>query len=378
MSVHLILQLLINETIYKVGENENLGGSQVGAIVGMGSSEIGSAAAAYAAEHEAARKELDDSLQSGKLGQGAAFARQKGHLLSQKEESEAQLAESKAQIDSLQQKLQHAEEEKLKTLQYNEQLKEQLEKIAGLEAAANQNEELKMLKKLIMLNESYKGQESGFKASCKAQLQDFKARAELLESTAGDVQEEDKKLADIENMYNQVTSKYNRLRQVLADANLEVANTARTIDDIPTRTELIQYERRFAELYQQVAWKLEETRKYYEFYNQLDTSLGFIQKEIKLLNSISDNFEVAMKSAQTKKEYLTQCETIVGGVEATLSRQSGILDQKTQTVEDLKVTHQALVDKQRSYFKAVKEFQEECTKNELLTSKIAQMSAGHS
>ena len=66
----------------------------------------------------------------------------------------------------------------------------------------------------------------------------------------------------------------------MADANLEVASTTRTIDDIPTRTELIQYERRFAELYQQVAWKLEETRKYYSFYNHLQTSLSFIQTEV--------------------------------------------------------------------------------------------------
>lgn len=67
---------------------------------------------------------------------------------------------------------------------------------------------------------------------------------------------------------------------MLAEANLEVASTIRVIDDTPTRTELIQYEKRFVELYQQVAWKLEETKKYYDLYNTLDTSLGFIQKEV--------------------------------------------------------------------------------------------------
>ncbi len=75
-------------------------------------------------------------------------------------------------------------------------------------------------------------------------------------------------------------AKYNRLRQMLAETNLEVANTARIIDDVPTRTELIQYERRFDELYLQVAWKLEETRKYFGIYNTLDTKLTFLQKEV--------------------------------------------------------------------------------------------------
>ena len=43
----------------QVSESETLAGSQVGAIVGIGSGKIGSAAAAYEAEAEAAQRELD-------------------------------------------------------------------------------------------------------------------------------------------------------------------------------------------------------------------------------------------------------------------------------------------------------------------------------
>jgi hypothetical protein len=49
-----------------------------------------------------------------------------------------------------------------------------------------------------------------------------------------------------------VTAKYTKLRQVLAESNRTIANSIRVIDDVPSRIELIQYERRFAELYQQV------------------------------------------------------------------------------------------------------------------------------
>lgn len=64
-----------------------------------------------------------------------------------------------------------------------------------------------------------------------------------------------------------------------------------------------------------MAWKLEETRKYYDMYNTLDTTLNFLQKEVKLLNSISENFHEAMKSSQSKVEFSKQFETIVQGVE---------------------------------------------------------------
>lgn len=77
-----------------------------------------------------------------------------------------------------------------------------------------------------------------------------------------------------------MTTKYNRLRQLLAETNLEIANTSRAIDDVPTRTELIQYERRFGELYQQVSWKLDETRKYFALYNTLESTLGHLQREV--------------------------------------------------------------------------------------------------
>lgn len=75
-------------------------------------------------------------------------------------------------------------------------------------------------------------------------------------------------------------AKYNRLRALLAQTNLDLARNVRIIDDVPTRSELIQYERRFVELYQQVAWKLDETKKYYSLYNTLDNTLSFIQKEV--------------------------------------------------------------------------------------------------
>lgn len=59
-----------------------------------------------------------------------------------------------------------------------------------------------------------------------------------------------------------------------------MARVGRQIDDVPSRSELIQYERRFVELYEQVADKLDETRKYFSTYNALDQKRTYIQKEV--------------------------------------------------------------------------------------------------
>ena len=100
-----------------------------------------------------------------------------------------------------------------------------------------------------------------------------------------------------------------------------MASTSRLIDDIPTRTELIQYERRFVELYQQVALKLEETRKYYATYNTLDNTRNFLAKEVKLIDSITNNFQDAMRTKASQEEFLAQFDTIIKSVQDSLVKQ---------------------------------------------------------
>jgi hypothetical protein len=50
-------------------------------------------------------------------------------------------------------------------------------------------------------------------------------------------------------------------------------------------------------------------------YNTLDTTLSFLQKEVKLLNSIGGSFEEAMQHPQSTREYLSQAESIIKGLE---------------------------------------------------------------
>lgn len=352
-------------------------GSSVGQIVGLGSVEIGSAVAAYKLEVEEARKVLDESVSGGKSSQIASLKRQQAHLEKQKEVIIARAEGAKEANLSITDRLVLLQDERDGAEEYNLKLTEQLNKLTALEAEASQKDELKNLKHLVSLNETLKTQELGFKESCKLQMGQLKGQIADVEGMKTDqaaMTPEERKLQDIEEMHAKVMAKYNRLRGLLAQTNLDLARHTRIIDDVPTRTELIQYERRFVELYSQVAWKLDETKKYYSMYNTLDTTLSFLQKEVKLLNSIGGSFEEAMQHPQSTREYLTQAESIIKGLEDSLRRQETIASQRDEGVEELKVKHQHLVDEQRKYFKAIKDFQDECTKNEWLSAKLEQMS----
>ena len=234
-------------------------GSSVGQIVGLGSAEIGSAVAAYRLEVEQARRVLDESVSGGKSTQIASLKRQQAHLEKQKEVIVAR-AEGAAQATScLSDRLAALQEERDGAAEYNQKLAAQLQKLTALEADASQKDELSNLKHLVSLNETLKTQEAGFKESCKLQMVKLKGQIAEVEGGGGEGgarSPEDRKLQEIEEMHAKVMAKYNRLRGLLAQTNLDLARHTRIIDDVPTRTELIQYERRFVELYSQVCSSL--------------------------------------------------------------------------------------------------------------------------
>ncbi|KAJ1482165.1 hypothetical protein T484DRAFT_1804824, partial [Baffinella frigidus] len=73
----------------------------------------------------------------------------------------------------------------------------------------------------------------------------------------------------VEALFTTERAKLKRLRQSLATKTQQVHLVRRKIDDMATRGELVQYERRFLQVYEQVAGNLEETRRYYTKYNTL-------------------------------------------------------------------------------------------------------------
>ncbi len=352
------------------GQSGQVGSSLAGSLLGLGGSEISQFASEYEQQMEQSASAMERSLQGGKLGQQAAFKRQRQNLLNQQAVADAAAAEKSKETDLVLEKLRHLEEETSSAVDYNAKLQAQIEKLNALEKGSSQQNDLRDLKRLIMLNESLKAQEADFKASCKAAVAEYNARIIALQEADKPDSEASKKLSDIEDMHAKIMMKYDKLRQMLAETNLEVSANTRVIDDIPTRTELIQYERRFSELYQQVAWKLEENRKYYAMYNTLDTTLGVMQKNVKVLDSIHDSFEESMKTREGKMLFLTQVSTITKSVSESVKQQEDILRVRTKQADDLKARYQDLVDEQRAYYTAVKDFQAECDKNDWLVQKM--------
>lgn len=174
----------------------------------------------------------------------------------------------------------------------------------------------------------------------------------------------------VSKQYESDRAKLQKIRLLLAKRNREIALLQRKIDEVPSRTELSQYQRRFIELFNQMAATLTETKKFYTLYNTLDDKKLYLQKEVNLLNSIHDNFHTAMSSNANKEQFLKQFEQIVEGVRQNKARVEEKKVKEKEKRDELQDTYTQLQQQQRQYYKMVRDFQEECSKNELLVAKL--------
>ncbi|EOY31388.1 Coiled-coil domain-containing protein 93 isoform 4 [Theobroma cacao] len=123
---------------------------------------------------------------------------------------------------------------------------------------------------------------------------DFDAKRSSLEAEVSDLEEkiatgcDDEKLSHgLDDSLNESLHKLNSAKKELAARLRAIVSVKRQLDDVPSQSELIQYERRFSELNAHIQEKLQQTRKFYATYNALLEIKELMLKETSLLNSIS-------------------------------------------------------------------------------------------
>uniref|UniRef100_A0AAR2JLS9 Coiled-coil domain-containing protein 93 n=1 Tax=Pygocentrus nattereri TaxID=42514 RepID=A0AAR2JLS9_PYGNA len=252
------------------------------------------------------------------------------------------------------------------TVKLGENLESELSALADVEAQADSGL-LEKLRALVAMNENLKQQEQEFRTHCREEMTRLQQRIEDLKIEFGD-EADDQKLID--QQYNTDREKLQKIRLLMARRNREIAILQRKIDEVPSRAELTQYQKRFIELYSQVSATHKETKQFFTLYNTLDDKKVYLEKEVNLLNSIHDNFQQAMASSGAKEQFLRQMEQIVEGIKQNRIKMEKKKQENKMRRDQLNDDYLELLDKQRLYFKTVKDFKEECRKNEMLLSKL--------
>ncbi|KAM4561291.1 coiled-coil domain-containing protein 93 isoform 3-T3 [Fundulus diaphanus] len=257
----------------------------------------------------------------------------------------------------------------LEATEHSVKLESEMKSLEEIEEQADSGL-METLRALVMMNENLKQQEQQFRTHCKEEMARLQQNIEEINSASGQDTEEEERSQLIDQQHNLDRERLQKIRLLMARRNREVAILQRKIDEVPSRAELTQYQKRFIELYSQVSATHKETKQFFTLYNTLDDKKLYLEKEVNLLNSIHDNFQQAMSSAAAKDQFLRQMEQIVEGIKQSRIKMEKKKQENKMRRDQLNDEYLELLDKQRLYFKTVKDFKEECRKNEMLLSKL--------
>ncbi|XP_042683025.1 coiled-coil domain-containing protein 93 isoform X3 [Centrocercus urophasianus] len=365
MELELRIKTLMTGMAAMATEEGKLTASTVGQIVGLQSDEIKQIVSEYAEK----QSELSAEERPERLGAAQQHRRKVASLNKQILQKTKLLEELQAKCADLQAKCTEAKKTLSEVKSYSEKLDKELAALETIESQADSSV-LQNLRTLVAMNENLKSQEQEFKAHCREEMERLQQDIENLKAEAAENGEEEEPNKLIDQQYKTEKEKLQKIRLLLARRNREIAILQRKIDEVPSRAELTQYQKRFIELYSQVSATHKETKQFFTLYNTLDDKKVYLEKEVNLLNSIHDNFHQAMASSGSREQFLRQMEQIVEGIKQNRMKMEKKKQENKMRRDQLNDEYLELLEKQRLYFKTVKEFKEECRKNEMLLSKL--------
>ena len=177
------------------------------------------------------------------------------------------------------------------------------------------------------------------------------------------------RLADFREQVEASEQRLANARLALAKRARKVAIVIRKLDELPSRAELAQYQRRFVELFDQIAELLRQTKQLYRRYNMIDDSRLVVSRELELLNSLIVAYPRAFPVSgsvnhSAASELLRQMEAYANSVvdsKAKAERRQNTIVESLSKAES-KLT--SLLECQRTYSRLLGEFAAECNKQQ--------------
>ncbi|KAK4323496.1 hypothetical protein Pmani_005811 [Petrolisthes manimaculis] len=335
-----------------------LSAQHVGSIVSSRVQEIAETSQHYSQLHQQITEEVLGDTASSQTRLLATLEAQRVALSSQLNTSKAEQAKVATRVEAAQARMKEVHEERLRLDQESSSL--------GVVDSPENKKILVQLSQLVEENEAAKKKEAEFKDTCRKESERMKKEISQLETHLAEAEATD----EVSQRCAVEREKYARMRRQLAKKTRQVETLRRYIDDVPGRAELSQYQRRFIELYNQIAATHRETQQFYNMYNTLADTKSYMEKELSLLNSILDNMAMALGSSANMDEYLQQLETILEGIRQNkmkLERRGG---EERLHRSSLSEELSRLQELNRQYARTVHALGQEITRNEMLQHKL--------
>jgi len=244
---------------------------------------------------------------------------------------------------------------------------EKQEKLADNATILRKQEEdpnIGKLRKLVETTEKIKSAETEFRENVRAELEIMKARNESVRQLikASTAQESEDSADDLKKLA--------KLKMELSKLSRENMELERTLDSVPMKAELSQYQKRFLELNQQISTKHTETQNFYDMFNNLGDQKFYIEKEISLLNTLQENLAGCTTGQINKYALLRTIEELLTGVKGAKERVEEKLTQQL-AVKSTHLKEKARLNGEReTFYSLLQQIQKEMNNMDILARKM--------
>ncbi|KAF9681185.1 hypothetical protein SADUNF_Sadunf06G0199200 [Salix dunnii] len=263
---------------------------------------------------------------------------------------EDELQSARASVETLTANLDNLNQRKADVLNNLEQLRERLNKEGDVT-----NSGVQKLLPLLKSVKDLESEESVLQSDYDVKRTELEAEVWNLEEKISAGMDSEVLCKDLDCLLSESLERLNAAKKELAARLRAVMSVKRKLGEVPTQSELIQYECGFSDLNAHIQEKHRQTRKYYATYNTLLEIKELMLKETSLLNSISSQDAITTTDGRTK--LIDSMEGIVKGSQQKLQKIEAGLQQEQKVFDALKKRYAAAMAEQRRCYSLLKAFQ---------------------
>jgi hypothetical protein len=334
--------------------------SRVGALLSSSEAALSATMQAYAANQQALEAEQEALNAKNVLAERRAA--QLTAIQSKIEEYKGKWKEARklketlaGENDQMESKLQVARQRRQAALKSVAAVQEALDR--GDEKTTN-------LYALLLLNDRLSKQESRFKESCKTSLYALKQKL-ATEKAQGAAS-----FQKLQAAHDKDAEKMKQVRLVVAAQSRKVSSLVRIIDNEPHRAELLQFERRFTELFGHLGKGMNSMSRCYAAYNGLSSQKAALTAEVSLLNSMMSQHPNPKAKPAVVASFAGSMQKLSQGVVTSASKKHDDLQREKERYTEITAALNALREQERAYKTALKNFQAACAKHDELEAQL--------
>lgn len=157
-------------------------------------------------------------------------------------------------------------------------------------------------------------------------------------------------------------------KKAIADVNVNITTVQRKIDNIPSKIEITQFHKRLVELFDALNVTSEECKRFVNLFNTVQDSKKFFKMQENYLKEIKTSYGQC-KNKKEKEALLHNIKNVLGILDKNVETAGSQLQKGRQGLAQSQASYSDCIMKEKQHYKNIKEFEDECEKNDALRAR---------